>query len=251
MVCGEFRLDHKKALVCGDSPFWIKHIAGALAGAGADVAGAALESQKLDEAGAEVRRLGRKWVPVPTDTTSQARVKEAVGKAVEGLGKIDILVNAPDLEFFKPFVDITPEEWSRVMAANLDPVFYFSQAAGRHMLDQKKGRIINVISCLAERGAINGGAYCSAMGGVLQLTRTLALEWARQGITVNAVGAGWISETEEKGNPGEEQLLRYLPMKRYGHPREAVSMVVYLASDAANFLSGQFLYADGGIMAHL
>ena len=98
---------------------------------------------------------------------------------------------------------------------------------------------------------INGAAYCASMGGVLQITRALALEWGRQGITVNAIGAGWPSDTETTGAAGEEKLLRYLPMKRYGHPSELGSMVVYLASDAAEYLSGQFMYVDGGIMAHL
>jgi NAD(P)-dependent dehydrogenase (short-subunit alcohol dehydrogenase family) len=119
------------------------------------------------------------------------------------------------------------------------------------MLSQQKGRIINIISCLAERGMINGAAYCTSMSGVLGITRALAIEWARQGITVNAIGAGWISDRETTGDADEDKLLRYLPLKRYGHPREMGSMVVYLSSDAAEYLSGQFMYVDGGIMAHL
>jgi NAD(P)-dependent dehydrogenase (short-subunit alcohol dehydrogenase family) len=119
------------------------------------------------------------------------------------------------------------------------------------MLKQQKGRIINIASGLAERGLANTTAYCAAMGGVLQLTRALALEWARQGITVNAIGAGWMAETERTGAWQEEQLLRYLPEKRYGHPKEIGSLLVYLASDATDFVSGQFMYVDGAIMAHL
>jgi len=118
-------------------------------------------------------------------------------------------------------------------------------------LKQKKGRIINVISCLSERGIINGAAYCAAMGGVLQLTRALDVEWARDGITINAVGTAWFSETEKTGESDEDRLLRYLPLKRYGHPSEIGSLVVYLASDTTDFYTGQILYADGAAMAHL
>ncbi len=119
------------------------------------------------------------------------------------------------------------------------------------MLEQKKGRIINITSCLAEKGLCHGAAYCVAMGGVLQLTKTLALEWAREGITVNAIGAGWFSETDKTGAAQEDLLLRYLPLKCYGHPSEIGSLVVYLASDATDFVSGQFLYVDGAVMAHV
>lgn len=251
MVSSEFSLDGKKALVAGDSRFWSKHITAALAEAGADVAVATSDSEKLKEATAEVQKLGKKAVAITADITQSSQVKEMVDQAIAGLGKIDILVNAADLEFAKPFVDITEDEWHRVMAANLNSVFLSCQAVGKPMLSQQKGRIINIISCLAERGMINGAAYCASMGGVLEITRALAIEWARQGITVNAIGAGWPSETETTGAPGEDKLLRYLPLKRYGHPSEVGSMVVYLASDAADYLSGQFMYVDGGIMAHL
>ena len=251
MVSAEFSLNGKSALVAGDSRFWSKHVSVALAGAGADVAVAGKDSKKLDEAVIEVQRLGKKAVAITTDTTQSTQVQKMVDQAVAGLGKIDILVNAADLEFAKPFVDITEKEWNRVMASNLTSVFLTCQAVGKHMLKQEKGRVINIISCLAERGMINGAAYCASMGGVLEITRTLALEWGRNGIRVNAIGAGWTSETETTGAEGEEKLLRYLPLKRYGQPGEIGSMVVYLASDASDYVSGQFMYVDGGIMAHL
>lgn len=251
MVSGEFDLSGKKALVAGDSRFWSKYMAAALVEAGAEVAVAASGSDKLEEASAEVEKLGKKAIVINIDTTRSDQVQKMVDQAINGLGAIDILVNAADLEFAKPVVDITEKEWNRVMAANLTSVFLTCQAVGKHMLARQKGRIINITSGLAERGMINGAAYCASMGGVLQITRALALEWGRQGIRVNAIGAGWPSDTETTGAAGEEKLLRYLPMKRYGHPSELGSMVVYLASDAADYISGQFMYVDGGIMAHL
>ena len=246
----EFNLSGKKALVAGDSRFWGKHAAAALAEAGADVAVAARSSQKLEEAVGEVERLGKKAVAIPADMTKSAQVQKMVEQAITEFGRIDILVNAADREFAKPFLEITEDEWHRVMEANLTSTFLCCQAVGKQMLKQKKGRVINITSCLAERGLVNGSAYCVATGGVLQLTRALAIEWAREGITVNAIGAGWFSETEKTGVAQEDLLLRYLPLKRYGHPREIGSLVVYLASDATEFVTGQFLYVDGALMAH-
>ena len=250
MVSEEFKLSGKKALVAGDGRFWGKYAAAALAEAGADVAVAAKNSKKLEEAVGEVQRLGRKAVAIPTDMTKSSQVQKMVEQAIAELGKIDILVNAADLEFAKPFLKITEDEWHRVMEANLNSVFLCCQAVGKHMLEQKKGRIINIVSCMAERGLINGAAYCVAMGGVVQLTRALALEWAREGITVNAIGAGWFSERDKTGAEQEDLLLRYLPLKRYGHPREIGSLVVYLASDATEFVTGQTMYIDGALLAH-
>lgn len=251
MISEAFNLNGKTALVAGDSSYWSKYLATALAEAGADVAIAAKNPQKVDEAVAEVQRLGRKAVAIPTDTTKSSEVNRMVEKAVAECGKIDILVNAADLQFAKPCLEITEDEWHRVMEADSTSVFLCCQAVGRQMLQQKKGRIINVISCLAERGLVNGAAYCVAMGGVLQLTRVLDLEWARHGITVNAIGTGWMSETEKTGKPQEDLLIKYLPLRRYGHPKELGPLLVYLASDATDFFSGQFLYVDGAVMSHL
>jgi NAD(P)-dependent dehydrogenase (short-subunit alcohol dehydrogenase family) len=250
MVSEEFSLNGKTALVAGDSRFWSKYVAAALAEAGADVAVAASSSQRLKEAADEAERLGRKIVTIPTDMTDPSQVNKMVGQAVTDLGKIDILVNATDLEFAKPFLEITRAEWQQVMDTNLNSIFYSCQSVAKHMLSTGKGRIVNIISCLAERGLSHGSAYCVSMGGVLQLTRALALEWAREGITVNAIGTGCFAETDRTGALDEDRLLRYLPLKRYGHPSEVGSMVVYLASDTTDFVTGQFFYADGGLMAH-
>ena len=250
MVSEEFSLDGKKALVVGDSRFWGGYAATALAEAGADVAVAASSARKLEEAVAGVRRLGRKAVAIATDVTNPAQVQKMVGQVIAELGGVDILVNAADRQFAKPSLEVTIEEWHRLIEANLTSVFLCSQAVGKQMLSQKKGRIINITSCLAERGLANCAAYSAAAAGVLQLTKTLALEWARVGVTVNAIGAGWFSETEETGMAQEELILGYLPLRRYGHPRELGSLLAYLASDATDFVTGQFLYVDGAVMAH-
>ena len=251
MIAEEFKLRGKTALVAGDSKHWSKYAAAALAEAGANVVVAARNVKKMEEAAEEVRRQGTKALTIQTDTTDSAQVQTMAERTVAEFGRIDILVNATDLLFAKPFLETSESEWRRVLDVNLTSVFHCCQAVGEQMLKQKKGRIINIISCLAERGMENSAAYCAAMGGVLQLTRVLDLEWARHGITTNAVGTGWISETEKTGAPQEELLLKYLPLKRYGHPSEMGSLLIYLASDATDFYSGQFLYVDGAVMSHL
>ncbi len=250
MVSAEFKLDGKKALVAGDSRFWAKPVAAALAEAGADVAIVAKNPKKLEAAAAGIRRFGKKAVSINADVTKSSQVENMVQTAISQLGRIDILVNTSDLQVARPFLDTTKTEWQRVLDANLTSLVLTCQAVGRHMLQQKKGRIINITSCLAERGIMNGTAYCAAAGGVVQLTRALSLEWAKQGITVNSIGAGWFSEKPQTGAPQEDSLIKYLPMKRYGRPEEIGSLVVYLASDATDFVTGQFMYADGALMAH-
>jgi len=186
------------------------------------------------------------------DVTNEQDVQTAIQHTVTQYEHLDILVNAPDLPFAKPLPDVALGEWQRVLAVNLTSVYLTCQAAAGPMLAQQKGRIINVVSLLGERGMTNGSAYCAAQAGVLNLTRALALEWARSGITVNAIGAGW---TEGMGMLADEtlrqQLTRYLPTKRLAQPYEIGEAAVYLASDTTDFLTGQVLWIDGGALSRL
>ncbi len=247
MTAKAFQLKDKIAIVAGDSKFWTKSIVAALAEAGADIAIIAKNSPKLTESVEAARKAGRKAIAIPTEVTSSTQVQRAVNQVIAEYGRIDILVNAGDTPFFQPFLDIKVTEWDKVMDYNFNSVTNFCRATGKQMIVQKKGRIINVVSGLAERGFANGSAYCVAMGGVLQLTRALALEWALQGITVNAIGTGWFSQD---GKATDETLARYIPKKRYGKPEEIGSLVVYLSSDVTDFTTGQFMFVDGGLMAH-
>jgi len=251
MIAKAFELKDKTAIVAGDSRFWIKYASSALAKAGADIVVASKDANKLMEATDAIKNLGHKVLAVHTDTTRSDDIQKMVDQVMREFGKIDILVNAADTVFAKPILDTSEKELKQVMDANFTSVFLCCRTVGEVMLEQQKGRIINISSCLAERGIVNGSAYCAAAGSVLQLTRVLDLEWASRGITVNAIGAGWMSETESTGDPQEDKLLRYIPMKRYGHPREIESLLVYLASDTTDFLTGQLLVVDGAVMAHL
>ena len=222
----------------------------ALASAGADVAVIGKKSARMDDAVAEAVKAGKNGLALAADVKNAAQVKDAIEKAVEELGRIDILVNAADIPFGKPFIDTAADEWQTVMNGNLGAVVNTCKAAGVHMLAQEKGRIINIISCLSERGMANSTAYCVSMGGVLQLTRALALEWALAGITVNAIGTTWFTEDDKAAYDTTDPLVRYLPSKHYGLPDDVPSVVVYLASDSTSFTTGQFMYVDGGLMCH-
>ena len=257
MSLAAFSLADKNALVLGASSAIGRAAASALAEAGADVAvGSTLITPREQEAvlacRAAVQAQGRKSLAQTIDAANEAEVRVLVEQTVSELGALDILVNAHDLPFAKPLRDISSKEWRRVLEVNLTGVYFACRAVAEPMLAQHSGRIINIVSLLGERGIINGSAYCAAQAGVLNLTRALALEWARSGITVNAVGAGW---TEGMGllkdTAVQEQLRRYLPYKRLAQPSEVGEAAVYLASDMSGFITGQTVWIEGGALSHL
>lgn len=253
----EFSLYNKAALVIGASSPIGQAIAVALAEAGARVAVATILLGKRETATVNsclntIHALNRPGFAQSIDTTNEVDVTALVWRTVSAWGRLDILINAHDLAFAKPLPEVMPAEWRRVLEVNLTGVYLACHAAAEPMLAQGKGRIINLVSLLGERGMANGSAYCAAQAGVLNLTRALALEWARSGITVNAIGAGW---TEGMGLIADEalkqQLARYLPQRRLAQPQEISGAAVYLASDAAEFLTGQVIWVEGGALSHL
>jgi NAD(P)-dependent dehydrogenase (short-subunit alcohol dehydrogenase family) len=252
-----FSLDGKAALVIGASNAVGRAIAVALGEAGADVAVATTtpgqrEEVLVNSCSNELWALNRKTLAQAFDASDDEQVEALVTRVVAELGTIDILVNAHDLPFASPAVETTSSEWRRVIDTNLGGPFLSCRAAAKHMLAKEQGRIINIASLLGERGMINGAAYCAAQAGVLNLTRALALEWARSGIKVNAIGAGF---TEGMGIIGDDEtrqaLERYLPYKRLAKADEIAGAAVYLASDAADYLTGQVVWIDGGALSHV
>ncbi len=165
--------------------------------------------------------------------------------------QVDILVNDARSMFARPFTEISLEEWDDVQSRNVRATFLLCQEVGRRMRERQYGRMVNLVSILAERGMINGSAFAASQAALLSLTRSLAVELGRDNIRVNALGAGWfISEDIPLEVQQEELLVRYTPLRRKGHPRDIGPLLVYLCSEACDYTTGQPVYVDGGLNAH-
>ena len=258
MVTKRFELSGKAALVLGGATALGRAIGVALAEAGADVALTFCAVNRQEEVAVnsavnEVWALGRKGFATAIDVTDAAQVEAIVRRAAEELGRLDILVNNPDLPFAKPLAETTLDEWQRALTVNLSAVFFACRAAAAVMLAQGKGRVINITSILGERGVINSTAYCAAKAGVVNFTRALALEWAQTGVTVNGIGVGFLEDVPGIGQDEslKAALEKYLPLRRLGHSPEMAGLAVYLASDASEFITGQTIFVEGGALAHV
>lgn len=246
----EWNLSGKTALLTADRRGWSPSLAAALAEAGADVAIAGSPRSDAADAAQAVQRQGRRALALDADLANAADVENITARALAEFGKIDILVNNARADFGKPFEDVSEWEWQTLMDFNVKSMYLCSQAVGKHMLAQGSGRIVNIGSGLAARGLWNSVAACAAAGAVQQFTAALALEWARRGIRVNAIGAGWITPEPQTEESQRELLVRYLPSRRKGHPDDLAALLVYLASDACDFVTGQTIFVDGGALAH-
>jgi len=254
-----FDLTGKRALVIGAGNPAGRTAALALGEAGADVVVCATstdgdEVMAVKRVQQEIAKMGRRSSSVACDVTLGTGVQVTVRQVAKDLGGIDVLVNAPELFLGKPADAITDVEWSRVLQVNLFGTFHACRAVGKEMLKQERGgRMINVASVLGERAIANAAAYCTAQAGILNLTRALAVEWGPRGITVNAIAQGWMEHSAAIGDPdpAANQTVRFVPMKRAGAADEIGPLVVYLASDASGYISGQTLFVDGGLSTHL
>jgi NAD(P)-dependent dehydrogenase (short-subunit alcohol dehydrogenase family) len=246
-----FDLTGKHASITGASRGIGRAIAVAMAAAGADVALVARTEEGLEETAGAVGEYGRKALVIPTDVTSQAAVTAAVQAAVEGLGHLDIVVNnAGGTNFMVPFTDIRPGGWEKVLTLNLNSTLYVCQAVASHLLGRGTGSVINVASVGGLMGAPFVSPYGASKAAVISLTKSLAIEWAARGVRVNALCPGWTA-TElnrnlwDDGNEGRSTFAT-VPMQRWGRPDEMAGPAVFLASDAATFMTGQTLIIDGG-----
>jgi NAD(P)-dependent dehydrogenase (short-subunit alcohol dehydrogenase family) len=252
MAFDRFTLEGKIALVTGAGRGLGRPMAIALAQAGAAVVAAARTEREVQETADAVCKLGTKGVAFPFDVSDSHTVDRMVERVVRDMGSIDILVNNAGGEYGygKPVAEISDEEWSQTLTTNLTGAFYCTRAAGRQMLRKGWGRVINIACLYAVRGSVNHAAYAAAKGGLIQFTQALALEWAGSGVTVNSLGLGWFEG--QRGLPtnpdGVERLKRAIPTRRLGLPADVEALLVYLASDASRYLTGQNLWLDGGIL---
>jgi gluconate 5-dehydrogenase len=250
-----FDLSGKKAIVTGASSGLGVQFAKALAAQGADVAIVARRLEKLEEVKAEIEALGVSCLAVKCDVLNTEDIVNAVAEVKSAFGRIDILVNNAGVANGIPAEKQKDEKWLRVIDTNLNSVFYFAREVGKVMIEQQYGRIINIGSihsavAMLEQTGMYISSYAASKGGVFMLTKALAAEWAKQGITVNAIGPSYFS-TEMTGtfieNPEfAANFTAYCPMGRPGKPGELNGAVIYFASDASSFTTGQILYVDGG-----
>lgn len=249
-VMPSMRLDGHVALVTGGSRGLGLGMALALAHAGADVALAARSSDQLEVAAELVRRTGREALVVPTDVAEVAAVEAMVDAVGEHYGRLDVLVNAAGVNIRKPSSEFTEAEWDRLLAVNLKGAFFACQAAARWMRRGGGGKIINLGSLSFEIVVPNIGLYAISKGGMRQMTRALAVEWAVDSITVNAIAPGrfWTAMTDAVfADPAlHESAVSVIPMRRPGVPADLAGATVLLASDASNYITGQTIVIDGG-----
>jgi 2-deoxy-D-gluconate 3-dehydrogenase len=253
MILDKFKLDGKVALVTGASGGLGQAIAIALAEAGADVACHCHHDGDADETSAAIAKLGRQVISVSGDMTDRETPKNMVAKVVEEFGRIDILINNAGMIRRTPAVDFSEEDWSTVLEVNLSSVFRLSQAAGRHMIEQGYGKIVNIASLLSFQGGITVPAYTASKSGVAGLTKALANEWAKHNVNVNAIAPGYMQTKNTAALQADEtrnrQILERIPAGRWGDAADLSGAAVFLSSAASDYLQGHILMVDGGWMA--
>ena len=246
------RLDNQVAVVTGSGSGLGQAIAIAFAEAGATVVVTDL-AQRLHNAKKtrdRIIQLGKKSVAVSLNVTSIRSIRRMVKKTIDEFGRIDILVNNAGVNISKPAVEVTEDDWDKVLDVNLKGVFFCCQEVGRKMIERRFGKIINVASQNGVIGYYNRAAYCSSKAGVVNLTRVLAIEWASKNINVNAIGPTFVRTPLTDKLFQEEsftsEVLRRIPLGRLGQPEDITGAVVFLASSAAQLITGHTLLIDGG-----
>jgi len=239
------------AIVTGTSRGLGQYFGRALARAGADLVITSRRLESLKPFQAEIEALGRRVVPLELDVRDYDSIQRMADAAHAAFGKIDILVNNAGCNVRKPSVEITWDDWNLVLDTNLRGTFFVAQAVARKMIPRRYGRIINIGSVTAVFGYAGLAPYCASRGGVKQLTMSLADDWGPHGITVNCLAPGWFKTEQNKVLYENREWVDYLcdriPLKRPGQPPDLEGAVVFLASDASEYITGQTLLVDGGI----
>ncbi len=243
-------LHGKTAIVTGGSKGIGSAMALGLGHQGADVAIVSRNVTEGEQIAAQIRAMGRQSLAIACDVTNKVSVDAMVQNAMDAFGHIDILINNAGMNIRKPVVEVEESDWDTVMDTNLKGIFLVAQSVGQEMIRQKKGKIINIASIAAAVGLPNLAAYCASKGGIAQLTKVMALEWAEHNIQVNAVAPAYILTPMTQGlleNPERlNWILGMTPMGRLGTMEEVAGPVMFLASDWSNYVTGTVLMVDGG-----
>jgi NAD(P)-dependent dehydrogenase (short-subunit alcohol dehydrogenase family) len=248
-----FSLAGKVAVVLGGTAGIGRAISLSFADAGADVVASGRRQEIVDAVAAELELKGRATVRMVSDVCKRTSLEELLQQTLQRFGKVDILVNGAAKIARAPTLSFPEEEWKQILDTNLTGTLRACQIFGKHMLERKYGRIINIASLNSFVSLSEVAAYAASKAAVVSLTRSLAVEWSRHGVLVNAIAPGvFRTEFNQKlleGTPRGHELLMRTPMGRFGQANEVAGAAVYLASDAASFVTGQTLVIDGGFLA--
>jgi len=251
MILDKFKLENRIALVTGASAGLGQAIAIAFAEAGADVACHG-NTRAADETCAAIEGIGRKALAVTGDLKDRKTPERLIAETLDRFKQLDILVNNAGTIRRSPAVDYSDEDWDDVIQINLTSVFSLSKIAGRHMIERGRGKILNIASLLSFQGGITVPAYAASKGGVAQLTKALANEWASKGINVNAIAPGYMRTANtvalQKDETRNRQILERIPANRWGEPTDLTGAAVFLCSEASDYVHGHVLVVDGGWM---
>ena len=249
----QFQLNGKVSVVTGASRGIGLAMAEGLAGAGADLVIVGREMETLTPIAKRiVDETDRKILPIQADVSDLAEIDALVAQTVETFGRLDILVNNAGVNIRNPALEFTEADWDFVTDVNLKGAFFLAKACGNVMKEQKSGKVINTLSLTSAIGLPTSVAYTAAKGGLLQLTKLLAVEWAEYNIQVNGIAPGFI-RTEMTAPAREdsrnEWILNRTPAYRWGEPEDLAGLTIFFASNASDFVTGQMVFVDGGFMA--
>lgn len=253
MIASMFDISGKTVLVTGASRGIGQAIAVTMADAGARVIAVASRVENLADTASQIKAIGGQMSPLGCDQSSGQDIEDAVKKGLDLYGGIDILVNNAGTIRRCPARDYSDEDWNAVLDVNLTGVFRFCRAIGGTMIDQGAGKIINIASLLSFQGGITVPAYAASKGGVSQLTKALANEWAAKNVQVNAIAPGYIATDNTAALRADEarnqSILGRIPTGRWGDPEDIAGAALFLASPASNYINGHILAVDGGWLA--
>jgi NAD(P)-dependent dehydrogenase (short-subunit alcohol dehydrogenase family) len=248
-----FDLEEKTAVVIGGTTGIGRILSLGLADAGADVIASARRQEQVDETAAEIERRGRQTLRLRSDVSNRASLEQLLAASLRTFGKVDILINCAGKIKRTPTLTMAEEEWVDIMDTNLTGTLRACQIFGGHMLERSYGRIINIASLNSFVALSEVAAYAASKAAIVSLTRSLAVEWSKKGVAVNAIAPGVFHTALNAdlldNTPRGHELLTRTPMGRFGRNEELVGAAVYLASDAASFVTGQTLVVDGGFLA--